>query len=108
MRSCDGGVGICCYGDEFIVAIGGGHDGRVGQIHLYLLLGDLEGEGEGEGRGQVLPLLAQFMNSYSYQTILFMNFECVLRNGDCKTIFRGLVWQYLSSMHGASYGLPHS
>ena len=37
----------------------------------------------------MLPFLAHFMNSYSYQTILFMNFECVLRNGDCKLLFRG-------------------
>ena len=60
MGSCDGSVGVCCYGDEFIVAIGGGHDGRVGQIHLYLLLRDLEGEG---GRGQVLASLESALHT---------------------------------------------
>ena len=45
VRSRDGGVRVSCYGDQFVVAIGGRHDGGVGEVHLYLFLGDLRARG---------------------------------------------------------------
>ena len=48
MRSREGRVRVSCYGDQFVVAIGGRHDGGVGEVHLYLFLGDLRQGGKTE------------------------------------------------------------
>ena len=34
-------IGVCCYGDKLVVAVGVWHDGGIGEIQLDLLLCDL-------------------------------------------------------------------
>ena len=34
-------IGVCCYGDQLVVVVGGWHDGGIGEIQLDLLVSDL-------------------------------------------------------------------
>ena len=34
-------IGVCCYGDQLVVAVGGWHDEGIGEIQLDLLLCNL-------------------------------------------------------------------
>ena len=66
VRSREGRVRVSCYGDQFVVAIGGRHDGGVGEVHLYLFLGDLRRGGKTEREGERAKIFKYYTGSVFY------------------------------------------